>query len=197
MLWMRLRISYWLMSFPTLKKSIWRRLPNELKNTQYQNGYWRVKGLTPIWIHLKSSVNHRDKWECIWRGTDPNRRKKHNCFNISIQIAEPLASVLYSRMKRLYHTEVWYGRFLLYPLEGGESDVLIAVIIIVTTNHYFIHSMPSWHVAYIAENRAVKRYGFSLLWWHAPRRHENGPQTGISRTGWATGKVYAMAWDSN
>lgn len=112
-----------------------------------------------------------------------NRRKKHNCFNISIQIAEPLASVLYSRMKRLYHTEVWYGRFLLYPLEGGESDVLIAVIIIVTTNHYFIHSMPSWHVAYIAENRAVKRYGFSLLWWHAPRRHENGPQTGISRTG--------------
>jgi hypothetical protein len=106
-----------------------------------------------------------------------------NCFNISIHIAEPLASVLYSRMKRLYHTEVWYGRFLLYPLEGGESDVLIAVIIIVTTKHFFIHSMPSWHVAYIAENRAVKRYGFSLLWWHAPRRHENGPQTGISRTG--------------
>lgn len=99
-------------------------------------------------------------------------RKKHNCFNISIHIAEPLASVLYSRMKRLYHTEVWYGRFLLYPLEGGESDVLIAVIIIVTTNHFFIHSMPSWHVAYIAENRAVKRYGFSLLWWHAPRREE-------------------------
>lgn len=109
--------------------------------------------------------------------------KTLNCFNISIHIAEPLASVLYSRMKRLYHTEVWYGRFLLYPLEGGESDVLIAVIIIVTTNHYFIHSMPSWHVAYIAENRAVKRYGFSLLWWHAPRRHGNGPQTGISRTG--------------
>ena len=94
-----------------------------------------------------------------------------------LAIAEPLASVLYSRMKRLYHTEVWYGRFLLYPLEGGESDVLIAVIIIVTTNHYFIHSMPSWHVAYIAENRTVKRYRFSLLWWHAPRRHENGPQT--------------------
>ena len=68
-------------------------------------------------------------------------------------------------------------------LDSLESDVLIAVIIIVTTNHYFIHSMPSWHVAYIAENRAVKRYGFSLLWWHAPRRHENGPQTGISRTG--------------
>ena len=74
-------------------------------------------------------------------------------------------------MKRLYHTEVWYGRFLLYPLEGGESDVLIAVIIIVTTNHFFIHSMPSWHVAYIAVKHAVKRYVFSLLWWHAQRRH--------------------------
>lgn len=108
---------------------------------------------------------------------------KHNCFNISIHIAEPLASVLYSRMKRLYHTEVWYGRFLLYPLEGGESDVLIAVIIIVTTNHYFIHSMPSWHVAYIAIKHAVKRYVFSLLWWHAKRRHGNGPQTGRFRTG--------------
>lgn len=90
---------------------------------------------------------------------------------------------LYSRMKRLYHTRVWYGRFLLCFSEGGESDVLIAVIIIVTTNRYFIHSMPSWHVAYIAVKHAVKRYVFFLLWWHAKRRHGNGPQTGLSRTG--------------
>lgn len=89
----------------------------------------------------------------------------------------------YSRMKRLYHTEVWYGRFLLCFSRGGESDVLIAVIIIVTTNHFFIHSMPSWHVAYIAVKHAVKRYVFSLLWWHAQRRHGNGPQAGIPRTG--------------
>lgn len=78
---------------------------------------------------------------------------------------------------------VSYGRFLLCFSEGGESDVLIAVIIIVTTNRYFIHSMPSWHVAYIAVKHAVKRYVFFLLWWHAKRRHGNGPQTGLSRTG--------------
>ena len=38
-----------------------KEIAERIKNTQYQNGYWRVKGLTPIWIHLKSSVNHRDK----------------------------------------------------------------------------------------------------------------------------------------
>lgn len=38
-----------------------KEIAERIENTQYQNGYWRVKGLTPIWIHLKSSVNHRDK----------------------------------------------------------------------------------------------------------------------------------------
>ena len=121
---------------------------------------------------------------------DENPRKKHLNINLKKEVFRcPRCGAsggifdLYSRMKRLYHTEVWYGRFLLYPLEGGESDVLIAVIIIVTTNHFFIHSMPSWHVAYIAVKHAVKRYVFSLLWWHAKRRHGNGPQTGLSRTG--------------
>lgn len=94
-----------------------------------------------------------------------------------------------SQMERLIRSIVeeklseLHGRFLLCFSEGGESDVLIAVIIIVTTNRYFIHSMPSWHVAYIAVKHAVKRYVFFLLWWHAKRRHGNGPQTGLSRTG--------------
>lgn len=34
-----------------------------------------------------------------------------------------------------------------------------------------------------AVKHAVKRYVFFLLWWHAKRRHGNGPQTGLSRTG--------------
>ena len=143
-----------------------------------------MKVSIPIWIHSKSLAKHKAKARGTYDEVQTlTKGKSIVAFYISIHIAEPLASALYSRMKRLYHTEVWYGRFLLYPLEGGESDVLIAVIIIVTTNHFFIHSMPSWHVAYIAVKHAVKRYVFSLLWWHAQRRHGNGPQTGLSRTG--------------
>lgn len=90
----------------------------------------------------------------------------------------PTAGNMRYEMRGHWRKDPKYG--IQYDVEG---DVLIAVIIIVTTNHFFIHSMPSWHVAYIAVKHAVKRYVFSLLWWHAQRRHGNGPQAGIPRTG--------------
>lgn len=57
---------------------------------------------------------------------------------------------LYARqIKRPYHIQLWFGRFLFILREGGDSDVLIAVDLTVQTK-IKISRHATWHVVNIS-----------------------------------------------